>query len=102
MHKFPCLKILENFMERVGDLFAYGLGSNGIAKIEQHDFTALCKLEGFKGDLNPQNHVSLMSYTEPLRLECEFLEVGVNFSLRKFMQDHMFIRELTHEIAKTT
>lgn len=34
MHKSPCLNISENFMERVGDLFAYGLGSNGIINME--------------------------------------------------------------------
>ena len=88
-------------MERVGDLFAYGLGSNSIAEIEQQDCTALCKLEGFKGELNHQPHVSLMSYTQPLRLECELLEDGVKFAPNKSMQNQKFIRELTHEIART-
>ena len=42
-----------------------------------------------------------MSYTQPLRLECELLEDGLNFAPKKSMQNQMFISELMHEMAKT-
>ena len=101
MHKFPCLNISENFMEGFGDLFAYFPGSNIVAEVEQQYCTTLCKIEWFKKQMNHHSVGPLLSCTQSLKVECGFLEDGVNFSPNKFMHNQMFIRELTHEIAKT-
>ena len=51
--------------------------------------------------MNHHSHGPLLSCTQPLRVECECLEDGVNFSPNKLMQSQMFIWELRHEIYKT-
>lgn len=41
----------------------------------------MCKLERFKGDLNPQPPISLLSCTQPLRLKCDLLEGVMNLEM---------------------
>ena len=85
MGRFPLLLIAANISKYCGNMSSSSPGSNIIAEIEQQDCTVLWKLGRFKGEMNHQPHVSLMSYTKTLRLECEFLEDGVNFAPKKFM-----------------
>ena len=93
MPKFSSPIVSENHMEDCIPLHT--------AHLEQHDCTALCNLDLMKEGMKHHPNGPMMGCTQHVRLGCELLEDGMNFVPNKFMQNHMFILELRHEIAKT-
>ena len=71
---FPFRIISMHHVEDDGKVPLHDQGSNDIADLEQQNFTALSNLDSFKEEEKSHPNVSLMSFTQPLRLDCSFLE----------------------------
>ena len=96
MSKVP-LSISANSLKDGGISYEEVPGSNHMATLGPHDFTALCK--GFKEEMNPHPHALLMSLIQPLRLGCGPLEDETNHDTS--IENHETICEPKEETTTT-
>ena len=97
MDEFP-LFISANNLRECGNSHVEVQESTYFAILEHPDCIAMCK--GFKEEMNPHPHASWLSCIQPLRLECELLEDGVNHDTPMKNNESNF--EMENETAATS